>query len=122
MVFGVIAGTGVGGGIVIDGGEVLVGIHGIAGEWGHIPLPAMSAAELAEAPACYCGKRGCMETWVSGPGLSAEFLRYTGRMATAEVIATSDGTEERAAMLERFSDRLARGLATYQSSISSILM
>jgi fructokinase len=110
VVFGVIAGTGVGGGIVVDG-KVLVGSHGIGGEWGHIPLPAMSAVELSEAPACYCGKYGCMETWVSGPGLSGEFLRHTGRIATAQAIATSQGAEEGAAMA-RFNDRLARGLAT----------
>ena len=69
MVFGVIAGTGVGGGVAVDG-KVLEGAHGIAGEWGHNLLPGMSAEELAEAPACYCGKRGCIESWVSGPALA----------------------------------------------------
>ena len=93
VVFGVIAGTGVG------------------GEWGHIPLPGMNAAELAEAPACYCGKRGCLEVWCSGPGVAAEFERATGRKSTADQIAASDGTDERAAMA-RHADRLARGLAT----------
>jgi len=110
VVFGVIAGTGVGGGIVVDG-KVLSGAHGVGGEWGHIPLPAMSAAELAEAPACYCGKRGCIEVWCSGPGVMAEFKRATGRELRAEEIAASDGAEERAAMA-RHADRLARGLAT----------
>lgn len=110
VVFGVIAGTGVGGGIVIDG-KVLGGAHGVGGEWGHIPLPAMSVAELGEAPACYCGKSGCLETWCSGPGVAAEFERVTGRKASAEQIAVSDGAEERAA-LDRLADRLARGLAT----------
>ena len=110
MVFGVIAGTGVGGGIVIDG-KVLRGAHGVGGEWGHIPLPGMSAAELAEAPACYCGKRGCLEAWCSGPALAAEFERATGRKSTTDEIAASEGAEEKAAMA-RHTDRLARGLAT----------
>jgi fructokinase len=110
VVFGVIAGTGVGGGIVMDG-KVLGGAHGVGGEWGHIPLPGMSAAELAEAPACYCGKRGCLETWCSGPAVAAEFERATGRTSTAEQLAVANGPEERAA-LARLTDRLARGLAT----------
>ncbi|HVV26741.1 MAG TPA: ROK family protein [Rhizomicrobium sp.] len=109
VVFGVIAGTGVGGGIVADG-KVLAGAHGIGGEWGHIPLPAPSAAEVADAPLCYCGKRGCLESWCSGPALAADFRRATGRAAAAEEIAASAGTEERAAM-DRFVDRFARGLA-----------
>jgi fructokinase len=109
VVFGVILGTGVGGGIVVDG-KVLGGAHGVGGEWGHIPLPGASAAEVAEAPACYCGKRGCIEVWCSGPGLAAEFARVTGRTATAEEIAASSGADERAAMA-RHADRLARGLA-----------
>jgi fructokinase len=110
VVFGVIAGTGVGGGIVIDG-KVLGGAHGVGGEWGHIPLPGMSAAELIEAPTCYCGKRGCMESWCSGPAVAAEFERATGRKTSSEQIAASDGAEECAAMA-RLTDRLARGLAT----------
>lgn len=109
-VFGVIAGTGVGGGVVVNG-QVLNGAHGIGGEWGHIPLPAPSAGEVAAAPACYCGKHGCLEVWCSGPGLAADFKRVTGREAKAEVIAASDGAEERAAM-DRWVDRFARALAT----------
>ncbi len=73
-VFGVIAGTGVGGGVVVDG-KVLGGAHGIGGEWGHIPLPAPSVEEVETAPPCYCGKRGCLEVWCSGPGLAADFFR-----------------------------------------------
>lgn len=110
IVFGVIAGTGVGGGVVIDG-KVLGGAHGIGGEWGHIPLPAPSAGELDDAPLCYCGKRGCVEVWCSGPGLAADFKRVTGRTATAEEIASSDGAQEHAAM-DRLVDRFARSLAT----------
>ena len=71
----------------------------------------MSAAEISEAPACYCGKRGCLETWCSGPGVAAEFERVTRRKASAEQIAVSDGAEEQAALV-RLADRLARGLAT----------
>jgi fructokinase len=109
-VFGVIAGTGVGGGVIIDG-KVLNGAHGIGGEWGHIPLPAPSVAEVTGAPPCYCGKRGCLEVWCSGPGLAADFQRVTGRSASAEEIAASDGAEERAAM-DRLVDRFARAMAT----------
>lgn len=109
-VFGVIAGTGVGGGVVI-GGKVLGGAHGIGGEWGHIPLPAPTIEEVTTAPPCYCGKRGCLEVWCSGPGLSLDFKRVTGREASAEQIATSDGAEERAA-IGRLIDRFARAMAT----------
>jgi fructokinase len=109
-VFGVITGTGVGGGVVVDG-KVLGGAHGIGGEWGHIPLPAPSVEEVNTAPLCYCGKRGCLEVWCSGPGLAADFKRVTGRDATAAEIAASDGAEERAAM-DRLVDRLARAMAT----------
>ena len=110
IVFGVIAGTGVGGGVVVQG-RALAGAHGIAGEWGHNPLPGMNAAELAEAPQCYCGKRGCIETWVSGPALAADFARHSGRNFTAEQIAASSDQDARAAMT-RFTDRLARALAS----------
>ncbi len=109
-VFGVITGTGVGGGVVVDG-KVLGGAHGIGGEWGHIPLPAPSVEEVDTAPPCYCGKRGCLEVWCSGPGLAADFKRITGRDAAAAEIAASDGAEERAAM-DRLVDRLARAMAT----------
>ena len=109
-VFGVIAGTGVGGGVVVDG-KVLGGAHGIGGEWGHIPLPAPSVAEVETAPLCYCGKRGCLEVWCSGPGLAADFHRVTGRSATAEDIANSGGSDERAAV-SRLIDRFARAMAT----------
>jgi len=109
-VFGVIAGTGVGGGVVV-GGTVLGGAHGIGGEWGHIPLPAPTVEEITVAPLCYCGKRGCLEVWCSGPGLVSDFQRVTGRHASAEQIAASDGPEERAA-IGRLIDRFARAMAT----------
>jgi fructokinase len=110
IVFGVIAGTGVGGGVVVDG-KVVGGAHGIGGEWGHIPLPAPSVAESQDAPLCYCGKRGCLEVWCSGTGLAADFKRATGRDTSAEQIAASDGADERAAM-DRLIDRFARAMAT----------
>jgi fructokinase len=110
VVFGIILGTGVGGGLVVDG-KVLEGAHGIGGEWGHIPLPGMSRDEIAEAPLCYCGKRGCVETWCSGPGLAADFKRATGKDSLADQIAASQEKGAKAAMA-RFTDRLARGLAT----------
>jgi fructokinase len=108
-VFGVIAGTGVGGGVVIDG-KVIGGAHGVGGEWGHIPLPAPTVEEIENAPLCYCGKRGCLETWCSGPGLSADFKRVSSGDAAAEQIAASGGAEERAA-LDRWMDRMARAMA-----------
>lgn len=109
MVFGVIAGTGLGGGVVVNG-RVLGGAHGVTGEWGHIPLPSPTQDEWAAAPDCYCGRRGCMETWCSGPALAADFRRATGRDAGTADIAGAQGQEEVAAM-DRWLDRLARGLA-----------
>jgi fructokinase len=109
-VFGVIAGTGVGGGVVVDG-KVLNGAHGIGGEWGHIPLPAPTIEEVTAAPLCYCGKHGCLEVWCSGPGLALDFQRVTGREATAEQIAASPEREEQAA-IGRLIDRFARAMAT----------
>jgi fructokinase len=109
-VFGVIAGTGVGGGVAISG-KVLRGAHGIAGEWGHNFLPGMSAAELTEAPQCWCGKRGCIESWVSGPALSADHARHGGKDLAADWIALSQDTAAIAAMT-RFTDRFARALAS----------
>jgi fructokinase len=110
VVFGVILGTGVGGGIVIHG-KVLEGGHGIAGEWGHNSLPAMSAQEFAEVETCYCGQRGCVESFCSGPGLAADFFRHAGLAWAAEEIATSDDPQAKDAVV-RFTDRLARSLAT----------
>src|SRR5712691_4076157 len=84
-VFGVILGTGVGGGIVI-GGRLLVGANAIAGEWGHNPLPAPRPDELP-GPPCYCGRSGCIETFLSGPGLAADHRRHAGGDLAAPEIA-----------------------------------
>jgi fructokinase len=114
-VFGVILGTGTGGGIVRDG-RVVDGPLGIAGEWGHNPLPWPSAEEFP-GPKCWCGRSGCMETWVSGPALAADFARASGQKAgcapSAEAIsaAAAAGDATAAAILDRHASRLARGLA-----------
>jgi fructokinase len=110
VVFGVIAGTGVGGGVAVHG-KVLEGNHLLAGEWGHNPLPGMTAKEWQEAPDCYCGKRGCIETWCSGPGLAQDFARHDGGDASADVIAQSEAAAAKAAMA-RHLDRFARALAS----------
>ncbi|TAN73372.1 MAG: ROK family protein [Magnetospirillum sp.] len=104
-VFGVILGTGVGGGIVVHG-RLLAGPNAIAGEWGHNPLPWPTDAERP-GPDCYCGRQGCIETFLSGPGLA----RDHGGSLTAEAIANGSGERERAA-LERHHQRLARALAS----------
>ncbi len=111
-VFGVILGTGVGGGIVI-GGRALTGAQAIAGEWGHNPLPAMSDDERPGA-SCYCGRRGCIETFLSGPAVEAEFFARTQRRMNATDIATAAENGERAAaeMIETYTDRLARALGS----------
>ena len=105
VVFGVILGTGVGGGIVAHG-KLLTGPNAIAGEWGHNPLP-LPAPEDLPLPACYCGRAGCIETYLSGPGLSADHLRLTGESLTAEQIVLG-----REASLRRYEVRLARALAS----------
>jgi fructokinase len=105
VVFGVILGTGVGGGIVADGG-VLTGPNAIAGEWGHNPLPAPTAADLPH-PDCYCGRKGCIETYLSGPGLSRDHEKRTGRrLAAEEIVALGDES------LSRYEERLARALGS----------
>lgn len=111
VVFGVILGTGVGGGVVIER-RVHAGGNGIAGEWGHCPLPWMRGNE-SRSPACYCGRIGCLETFVSGPGLAADHERTTGDVLTAReiVAAAANGDAPAEATLRRYEDRLARGLA-----------
>jgi fructokinase len=110
-VFGVIIGTGVGGGIVVDR-SVRSGLNAIAGEWGHNPLP-WRAADEEPGPQCYCGKRGCIETFLSGPGFANDFETATGRaLAPAQIVAAAaSGDLGAAAALSRYQDRLARGLA-----------
>ena len=93
-VFGVILGTGTGGGVVVNG-RVLEGRHRIAGEWGHNPLPWPQDGERP-GPACYCGRTGCIETFLSGPGLSATYAAIAGRRAeAAEIAALADAGDRR---------------------------
>jgi fructokinase len=111
VVFGVIVGTGTGGGIVVDG-RLLSGPNSIAGEWGHNPLPWPQAGELP-GPACYCGLHGCIETWLSGPGLANDYLQATGdTVETLEIARRARHGEAAAqASLARHADRMARALA-----------
>jgi fructokinase len=110
-VFGVILGTGCGGGLVF-GGALVDGPLGIGGEWGHNPLPWADADEHP-GPACWCGRRGCMEAWVSGPGLEADHARVSGESLACTTIAAraADGDAAARATLDRHAGRLARGLA-----------
>jgi fructokinase len=110
-VFAVILGTGVGGGLAVHG-KVLAGPNAIAGEWGHNPLPWPDADELPGA-ACYCGLAGCIETWLSGPGLARDYRAHTGaeRDPPAIVSAAAIGGAAADAALRRYELRLARGLA-----------
>jgi fructokinase len=111
VVFAVILGTGCGAGIALDG-RVHEGLNGIAGEWGHNPLPWPEFHEYP-GPACYCGHRGCIETWISGTGLEADYQRSTNVSRTGrEIVARSLENEASAvAALDRYQDRLARSLA-----------
>lgn len=112
VVFGAILGTGCGAGIVINR-QVVAGRNLIAGEWGHTPLPRMTAEETASAPECYCGRRGCLETFVSGPGLASDHTRATGeRIPAPSIVARAEGGDGGArATLARHADRIGRGLA-----------
>ena len=111
VVFGVIIGTGVGGGIAING-RPHVGRNAIAGEWGHFSLPWPQPEEIP-GPPCYCGKRGCVETFLSGPGLARDYSAATGTSITAAEVASRAAEGEEAAndALTRYEDRLARALA-----------
>jgi len=111
VVFGVILGTGCGGGVAIDG-RVHAGQNGVGGEWGHNPLPWPSAEEYP-GPVCYCGKKGCLEMWISGTGLARDYRQMTGRERTArEIIAEFEaGEKDATVMVDRLEDRLARGLS-----------
>jgi fructokinase len=111
VVFGAILGTGCGSGIVVDG-RVLSGPNAIAGEWGHNPLPWPQPDELP-GPQCYCGKRGCQETYMSGTGLERDFAAATGRpLKGSDIVAAAEAGDAQAeAALQRYENRLARGLA-----------
>jgi fructokinase len=112
VAFGVILGTGTGGGVVV-GGRVLTGPNAVAGEWGHNPLPWPRESEWP-GPSCYCGKSGCIETYLSGPGLARDHRAATGEEREAPEIAARAlaGDAGAQATLERYEDRLARGLAS----------
>jgi fructokinase len=112
IVFGIIVGTGTGGGIVINR-HLLDGPNGIAGEWGHNPLPWPQAEELP-GPVCYCGQHGCIETWLSGPGLARDHQQVCGGSMDAQTIIQSAelGDEKACATMQRYADRMARALAS----------
>ncbi len=115
VVFGVILGTGVGGGIVVDG-QALIGPNLIAGEWGHNPLP-WPIDDERPGPACYCGQHGCIETFLSGPGLERDHARHARRPdvhvhTSREIVdAAQAGDADAMETLARYHDRLARALA-----------
>lgn len=110
-VFGVILGTGVGGGIVVNG-RLLSGPNAIAGEWGHNSLPFVLPDEMP-GPDCYCGKKGCIESWLSGPGFAADYMLDTREALSPEgiVAAAQAGNRPARFALRRYADRLARALA-----------
>ncbi|MAM41930.1 MAG: hypothetical protein CMO13_01100 [Thaumarchaeota archaeon] len=109
--FGVILGTGVGGGLVIDG-KIFPGANLISGEWGHNPLPWPDLNELP-GPECYCGLSGCIETFLSGPGLENTFYKITGETVSANIISEKIQNNDQDAIkaIELYENRLARGLA-----------
>jgi fructokinase len=112
VVFGVILGTGVGGGVVVRQ-ESLVGCNAIAGEWGHNPLPWPAPTD-EPAPPCYCGREGCIETYLSGPGLARNYALHGGEACDAAEIARRAAQSEplARAILDRYCERLARSLAS----------
>jgi fructokinase len=111
IVFGVILGTGVGGGIAVNG-QVLTGANAIAGEWGHNPLPLPDKSDLP-LPPCYCGRNGCIETYLCGPALSRDHLQSTGhQLDPAEIDRRATaGDAACEATLQRYENRLGRALA-----------
>jgi len=116
-VFGVIIGTGCGGGLVVDG-KILAGRHAITGEWGHTPMPWPNNSEFP-APVCWCGRKGCLELWVSGSGMERDCRATSSEHLSAAEIASqaADGDLECGKLVENHCERLARGLAM----ISNIL-
>jgi fructokinase len=111
VVFGVIIGTGTGAGIVVNG-HVLSGPNAIAGEWGHNPLPWPLDNERP-GPSCYCGKHGCIETWLSGPGMSRDYLELSGNALDAKQVVelASNGDNAAELCLRNYEHRMARSLA-----------
>ncbi|MEZ5451795.1 MAG: ROK family protein [Thiothrix sp.] len=111
VVFGVIVGTGTGAGIVVYG-KVLTGANAIGGEWGHNPLPWPETGELPGKP-CYCGKHGCIETWLSGPGFEAEYEKVVGAKRTAADIVqlAEQGDQQAEQLLQAYEERMAKSLA-----------
>jgi fructokinase len=112
VVFGVIVGTGTGGGVVVNG-KLVTGPNGIAGEWGHNPMPWPQQDELP-GPECYCGLNGCIETWLSGPGLARDHLLVTGDVLDAIAITrlAESGDSRALQTMHRYADRMARSLAS----------
>jgi len=112
VVFGVILGTGTGGGLVVNG-RVVIGANAIAGEWGHNPLPA-PADDERPGPECYCGRSGCIETFLSGPGLARDYIMHGGEDIPAiEIAARAERGEARASgCLDRYERRFARAIAS----------
>ena len=112
VVFGVIFGTGCGGGLAFAG-HIHNGPNGLSGEWGHTPLPWATGSELP-GPLCYCGRHGCLETWISGTGLEWDFARTSSlNLRGSEIVQAAEaGDQEAEEALERLVDRMARGLST----------
>lgn len=104
VLFGVILGTGVGGGVVVDG-KIIRGANAIGGEWGHNPLPAPTAADLPH-PTCYCGRKGCIEAYLSGPSLARDYEQATGKRLLPEQVVLHEET------MARYAERLARALGS----------
>jgi len=118
-VFAVILGTGVGGGIAIDG-RLVSGAHGLAGEWGHIPMPVDPDASKAPTPArqCYCGRKNCVETFLAGPAISAEYGPHEGVTGVADIVRHAQaGQAHASAVLARFENRLARALGVVVNTL-----
>jgi fructokinase len=110
VVFGVIVGTGTGGGLVVDG-QVIHGVNGIAGEWGHNPMPWPRPEEWP-GPACYCGRSGCIECFLSGPGLALDYASADPAVEADEVARrASEGEGHAMACIDRYEERMARALA-----------
>lgn len=112
VVFGIIVGTGTGGGLCVNG-QIIEGVNAIAGEWGHNPLPWPNTDELPGRE-CYCGKRGCIETWLSGPGMAADYQAQGGGIKTAKeiVVLAGRGDVLAEATLQDYEDRMARAIAS----------